>query len=192
MKEELNLYRIVRPFLAFLMRILFWPTIVGKENIPVTGKCVLAGTHIYDFDPILIMACTKRNVYFIAKKELHDGKLGFIFKAAGTIPVDRSKKNPKARIKAEEALNNGKLLGIFPEGTTKKEKGILLPFKYGAVSMAQKTNSKIVPFAIIGEYKLFSKIKIVFDNPIDISCLNLEEANNLLREKVVKLIENNK
>ena len=138
------------------------------------------------------MASTKRNVYFIAKKELHDGKFGFIFRWAGTIPVDRSKKNPNARIKAEEALNNGKIIGIFPEGTTIKKKGELLPFKYGAVSIAKKTNSKIVPFAIIGEYKLFSKIKIVFDKPIDISKLDLEEANKLLREKIVNLIEKNK
>lgn len=192
MKEEVNLYRIVRPILAFLIRILYWPVIIGNDNIPKKGRCVLAGTHIYDFDPILIMASTKRNVYFIAKKELHDGKFGFIFKAAGTIPVDRSKKNPNARIKAEEALNNGKIIGIFPEGTTIKKKGELLPFKYGAVSIAKKTNSKIVPFAIIGEYKLFSKIKIVFDKPIDISKLDLEEANKLLREKIVNLIEKNK
>lgn len=192
MKEEVNLYRIVRPILAFLMRIIFWPRIIGKENIPKVGKCVLAGTHIFDFDPILIMTSTKRNVYFIAKKELHDGKFGFIFRWAGTIPVDRSKKNPNARIKAEEALNNGKIIGIFPEGTTIKKKGELLPFKYGAVSMAKKTNSKIVPFAIIGEYKLFSKIKIVFDKPIDISKLDLEEANQLLRNKIIDLIKKNK
>lgn len=192
MKEELNLYRVVRPILAFLMRIIFWPTIVGKENIPKAGRAVLAGTHIFDFDPILIMACTKRNVYFIAKKELHDGKFGFLFRAAGTIPVDRSKKNPNARIKAEEALNNDKIIGIFPEGTTIKKKGELLPFKYGAVSMAKKTNSKIIPFAIIGEYKIFSKIKIIFDKPIDISKLELEEANQLLRTKIVSLIEKNK
>lgn len=192
MKEEVNLYRIVRPILGFLIRILYWPVIIGNDNIPKKGRCVLAGTHIYDFDPILIMASTKRNVYFIAKKELHDGKFGFIFRWAGTIPVDRSKKNPNARIKAEEALNNGKIIGIFPEGTTIKKKGELLPFKYGAVSIAKKTNSKIVPFAIIGEYKLFSKIKIVFDKPIDISKLDLEEANKLLREKIVNLIEKNK
>ena len=187
MKEELNLYRIVRPVLGFIIKLLYWPVIIGKENIPKKGRCVLAGTHIYDFDPILIMASTKRNVYFIAKKELHDGRWGFIFKAAGTIPVDRSKKNPNARIKAEEALNKEEIVGIFPEGTTKKPKGVLLPFKYGAVSMAKKTNSKIVPFAIIGEYKLFSKIKIVFDKPIDISKLDIEEANDLLRKKIERL-----
>jgi 1-acyl-sn-glycerol-3-phosphate acyltransferase len=192
MKEEVNLYRIVRPVLAFLIRILYWPIIIGKENIPASGKCLLAGTHIYDFDPILIMASTKRNVYFIAKKELHDSKLGFIFKACGTIPVDRSKKNPNARIKAEEALNEGKIIGIFPEGTTKKKKGVLLPFKYGAVSMAQKTNSKIVPFAIVGDYKLFGKIKIVFDKPFSVKNMELDEANELLRNKVIKLIEKNK
>lgn len=99
------------------------------------------------------------------------------------------KKNPKARAKAEEALKNGKIIGIFPEGTTLKKKGELLPFKYGAVSMAQKANVPIIPFAIIGNYKPFSRVKIVYGKPLNIQSLTLEEANKLLRSKVIELID---
>lgn len=191
MKEQLNLYKIVRPILSIVFKLLYLPKIINKENIPKDGGAVLAGTHIWYFDPIAIMASTKRNVYFIAKKELHDGKFKHIFKAAGTIPVDRSKKNPLARAKAEEALRKGRLIGIFPEGTTRKEKNELLPFKYGAVSMAQKANVKIIPFAIIGNYKPFSRIKIIYGSAIDVQKLSLEDANMLLRSKVIALIKDN-
>ena len=191
MKEEMNLYKIVRPILSIIFKLLYMPRIIGRENIPKTGGAVIAGTHIWYFDPIAIMASTKRNVYFIAKKELHEGKFKHIFKATGTIPVDRSTKNPLARAKAESALRDGKLIGIFPEGTTRKEKGELLPFKYGAVSMAQKANVKIIPFAIIGNYRPFSRVKIIYGEAINIEGFSLEEANALLRTKIVELINNN-
>jgi 1-acyl-sn-glycerol-3-phosphate acyltransferase len=64
----------------------------------------------------------------------------------------------------------------------------LLPFKFGAVSMAKKSNSVIVPYAITGDYKFRSKnLKIVFGKAINVSNMNLEEANELLY-KTVKIL----
>ena len=67
----------------------------------------------------------------------------------------------------------------------------LLPFKFGAVSMAYKTNSKIVPFVITGEYRFRSKdLMIRIGKPID-SMENLEECNKLLRNYMIELIKEN-
>ena len=55
------------------------------------------------------------------------------------IPVDRKNKNPEAKSKAIEILNEEKALGIFPEGTYHKE-DLLLPFKPGVISFAEKTS----------------------------------------------------
>jgi len=65
-----------------------------------------------------------------------------------------------------------------------------MPFKYGAVSMASKTNSTIVPFSITGKYKLFTKnsITICFGKPYKIKTDDLTQANVELMEKVSKLI----
>ena len=58
--------------------------------------------------------------------------------------------------------------------------------------MAKKTKSPIVPFAITGDYKLFRKgIKIEFGEPIDISKMELQEANEYLMQKVEELIKKN-
>ena len=108
------------------------------------------------------------------------------------IPVDRQSKSPKSIVSAIEYLNDDRVIGIFPEGTTKKEKGELLPFKYGAVSIAKKAETSIVPFAITGKYKLRSKdLTIRYDKELKIIEDNLEEANNKLYNKVNSLIEEN-
>ena len=68
-----------------------------------------------------------------------------------------------------------------------------MPFKFGAVVMAKRTNSKIIPYSITGDYKFRSKnLKIVFGKPLDISKLSVEEANALLYKKVKKLIMDNR
>ena len=94
----------------------------------------------------------------MAKKEYFDNKkLAWFFKSAGCIPVDRSKKDNKSVSSALDFLNEGGAIGLFPEGTRNKTKEFLLPFKFGTVSMAAKTNATIIPFGLTGDYKFRSK-----------------------------------
>ena len=187
------LYGFLRPFLSTLFKLWYHPKIVGKENIPKDGRLIIAGNHIHIFDPILVGSSTKRRLYSLAKKELFESGFGFFFRAVGCIPIDRKSKNEEAKKMAEECLNDENALYIAPEGTRNKTDKVLLDFKYGAVSLAKKTNSKIVPYAITGDYKFRSRnLKIVFDKPIELNDLSLEESNNLLYENVKKLVIENK
>ena len=187
------LYGFLRPFLSTLFKLWYHPKIVGKENISRQGRLIIAGNHIHIFDAILVGASTKRRLYSLAKKELFKSGFGFFFRAVGCIQVDRENKNEEAKKMAIECLNEENILYIAPEGTRNKTDKVLLDFKYGAVSLAKKTNSKIVPYAITGDYKFRSKnLKIVFDKPIELNDLSLEESNNLLYENVKKLVIENK
>lgn len=69
---------------------------------------------------------------------------------------------------------------------------LFLPLKYGAVSMAMKTNAKIVPCVIKGKYKFWkNNLTIIFGKPISIEQNgNIEEYNKILREKMIDLIKN--
>lgn len=188
MKEPL-LYRIVRPIVTFLVHIVFRPTYIGLENIPKSGRIVLAGTHTNDFDSPLLMSCTKRVIHFLAKESLTKGILGPAFKALGLIPVNRSIHDKEALKSAINTLEEEKVIGIFPEGTINRTDDLIMPFKIGAVKMSKETNTKIVPFVITGKYKVFKKsVTIEFLKPIEIKSDNLTEENerlmNLIRKKL--------
>ena len=93
---------------------------------------------------------------------------------------------------SKEALLNGDAINIFPEGKRNKTNDILLPFKFGAVSLAQKTDSYIVPFGICGKMKPFKKRVVVnFGEPFKVDG-DLEESNEKLRNIIIDLIEKGK
>ena len=183
-------YRIVRPILTFLFKVLYRPTIIGKEHIPKSGRIVIAGNHTNNFDCVLLIASTKRCVHFLAKDELYKGFKKYIFKYMGIIPVNRRQKDGKSLKKAIDFLNKDMAIGIFPEGTFNRSENTILPFKIGAVKMAHDTNTKIVPFVIKGKYKLFKKsVKIVFFEPLEIKDSNLDVENQRLMDLVSEKLE---
>ena len=93
-----------------------------------------------------------------------------------------------AKEQAIKYLRNGGAIGIFPEGTRNRTDQFLLPFKFGAVSMAQKTKAKIVPFAITGEYKFRSKnLTVRFGEAFEIGDIPLEKANEKLTNVIASL-----
>lgn len=189
-KKKAFLYKILRPFFAIAFSVFFHPTIENKQYIPVEGAAVIAGNHMHALDPILVDASTKRVVHTLAKKDLHDGVFGWFFKAIGTIPVDlHASRNKEALLTAVEYLNDGALINVSPEAKRNYTDEILLPFKPGAVVMAQRTGCKIVPYAITGKYRFRSNdLKITFSEPIEVSSFTVEQANELLFERVKKLL----
>lgn len=190
MEKGSILYKFLKVIYSILIKILFNPKVYGLENIPENDGIILAGNHKNAVDPVMVMNATKRRVYFMAKKEAFKGIHGWIFKRIGLIKVDRSKNNPLAIIEAEKLLNAGGVLGIFPEGTRNKTDKYILRFRFGTVSIAKRANVKIVPFAIRGKYKIFrSTVQIEFGKPIDVSNLEVEEANKYLENEVINLLK---
>ena len=188
------LYRLSKVILGFIFKIYYNPKIVGKELIPKEGPIVVAGNHVHLFDQCLTILSTKRCLHYMAKREYFDNKkVAWFFKGTGCISVDRSKKDPDAKQKALEVLKDNGAIGIFPEGTRNRTKELLQPFKFGAVSLAEKTNAYLVPFAITGEYKFRSKdLKVTFGKPFKIGKMTLEEANDKLYNEVLTLLKENK
>ena len=188
-------YKLLKPFVTIYYKFFFRPTIIGKENIPTSGPIILCGNHKHVHDQYNVMIVTKRVIHYMAKDEYFKGPHAWFYKLAGCISVDRTIKDEKAKNTALEILKSGGAVGIFPEGTRNKTLGTpeevdLLPFKFGAVSLAKKTNALIVPFGISGEYTgKKGKLTTRIGKPFSVSDMDLEEANKVLREKILKLMK---
>ena len=190
-KNKMLGFRFFKGLLGIFFLIFFRPTIVGREKIPKDGGVILAGNHRHIFDPCMPILSTKRPVHYMAKKELFNSPIGWFFKVVGCIPVDRGHDNTDSKEAALEVLREGEVLGIFPEGTRNKSLNGLLPFKYGAVSMSNKSGALIVPFAITGKYRLFNnKLTVRFGEGF-VASDDLERANKRLVSEIEELIAEN-
>ncbi len=187
------LYKFGKLILGPIFKWYYHPTIIGKENIPQDGSILIVGNHKHLYDQCLTIIATKRGIHYMAKREYFDDKkVACFFKGTGCISVDRSKKDEHATDLALSVLKDGGAIGLFPEGTRNKTESFLLPFKFGAVSMAKKTDSYLVPFGITGDYKFRSKnLTIRYGNPFKVNNMDLEEANNKLYYEVEMLMKQN-
>lgn len=186
-------YSLLTPIMRVLFRFYYNPKIINKEVIPKEGPILIVGNHKHIYDQCLTIMATKRVIHYMAKKEYFDGKMAWFFKLVGCIPVDRSIKDHNATDKALKVLNSGGAIGLFPEGTRNKTKDVfLLPFKFGTVSMAKKTNATIIPFGLTGNYKFRSKnLTIRYGTPFKVGEMDLEDANKKLYEEVERLMREN-
>ena len=186
-------YNFLKGVLSILFRLYYRPKIVNKKVIPKKGPIIVCGNHIHLYDQCLPIISTRRMLHYMAKKEYFDGKKAWFFKMAGCISVNREIHDTDAKNAALDVLRNGWALGIFPEGTRnkKRDEEVLLPFKMGAVSMAQKTGATIVPYAITGKYKFWNNhLKATFLEPFTVGPdEDLEKVNEKLRNMILEAIE---
>ncbi|AMA74741.1 lysophospholipid acyltransferase family protein [Aneurinibacillus thermoaerophilus] len=162
------------PFFRSLFRGIFasvyrW-RVIGRENIPDGEGIVLCANHISNWDPVLLGCGIERQVHFMAKQELFKVPvLSWLIRNFGAFPVKRGAGDRQAIRKSLEVVNQGKVLGIFPEGRRNRagagDVGKVLP---GAAMIALKAGVRVVPVAIIGPYRLFRPITIIYGKPIDI------------------------
>jgi len=154
---------LVRQVLRFIYR---WH-LEGLDNIPAQGGAILCSNHVSAWDPPLVACMIKqRQVHFMAKAELFRTLPGrILFNALGTFPVRRDTADRKAIRKGLEVLQQGGLLGIFPEGTRSRTGQLLDPLA-GVGMFALKSGAPVVPIAIKGPYKPFRPVKVKIGKPI--------------------------
>lgn len=143
-----------RAWVVPLLRLGLRMRIYGLKNVPTRGGAIVICNHLGWFDPILLLAASPRPILWMAKKEfLNLPVLSWFALQAGAFPVDRGKPDRSALRHAQELLESGMLVGMFPEGTRSRTGGLKEPFA-GASLVAARSRAPIIPCVLIGSDNL--------------------------------------
>lgn len=124
--------------------------IVGMENVPKTGPCIMASNHMNIAEVPLISSHFPRRIVWMAKKELFETPvLNLLYILSGQIPVKRHEADMKALRLARRALKRGHVLGMFPEGTRSQDH-VMHKAEPGTALIALRTGAPILPVAVWG------------------------------------------
>ncbi len=180
----------------------WWDTRVwGAEHVPAEGPVIVASNHIGVVDGPVLHGAIPRGSHIIVKQEFFESRLGFLMDWAGQIPVDRSA-GRAALVVALELLKEGRLVGIFPEGS--RGAGSLQAVKAGVAWLALNSGAPVVPAACLGTRpkgasvgyvpKPRAKLHVVFGEPIALPDLpkgrvGTQEAIRLVSEGMSRHLE---
>jgi 1-acyl-sn-glycerol-3-phosphate acyltransferase len=119
-------------------------------HLPRTGAAILVCNHVSGLDPLLIQSTCSRLIIWMMAREYYDlPSLTWLYKLVEAIPVDRTGRDLSATRAALRALNQGRIIGIFPEGRIETDRN-LLPFQTGVAMMAIKTKVPVYPAYLDG------------------------------------------
>ncbi|NEK94622.1 1-acyl-sn-glycerol-3-phosphate acyltransferase [Modestobacter muralis] len=193
-------YLLVRFVLRPLVFVVFRPTVVGRENVPLTGPVILASNHLSFIDSIGIPLVAPRRVAYLAKAEYWRGT-GFsgwvsrtLFTALGALPVERQdhRAAQAALDTAMGLLRSGGAFGIYPEGTRSRD-GRLARGKTGVAWLALTADCPVVPVAVIGTDRVQPigarwprphKVSVTFGEPLTFPEHRGQASSNRARREV--------
>jgi 1-acyl-sn-glycerol-3-phosphate acyltransferase len=138
-----------------LLHALFRPRAIGLENVPSEGPAIIAANHVSPLDTVLLpLVVPHRQVVFLAKAEyFQTWRTRWFFKGAGTIAVQRGGPDSVTALQvAIDALKEGKLIGIFPEGTRSPD-GRMYRGRTGVARIALASGVPVIPAALIGTFE---------------------------------------
>ena len=187
------LYIIAKIKFLIIFKLFFRLKVTGQQNIPQDGPFIIVANHSSLLDPVILGVSVRPKVIFVAAAYLFEIRwLGYLLRKANSIPVQREN-DIKAIKQSLKILQQGGVLGIFPEGGVDRQKDDL-PIKAGAAYLATKVGVPIVPIRIKGADKVLprgakfirslNKIEVEIKKPI--YCLRQTNKNKEIIKRVVE------
>jgi 1-acyl-sn-glycerol-3-phosphate acyltransferase len=189
-----------------LMYGLWKPRVLGAWRVPTTGPVILAVNHSHIVDGPMVMGVAPRPTHFLIKKEAFIGPLDPFLTGIGQVKVDRDTTDRTAITRALGVLENGGVLGIFPEGT--RGEGDFASLRAGLAYFAVRSGAPIVPVAVLGSSDkrgrlikelpaLRSRVDVVFGEPFEAgdgsgrrTRTALDEATGRIQKQLAAHLEN--
>lgn len=181
-------YNIFYSLAKIIARCFFSFRIIHPERMIEEGPLILAVNHSSYFDPPLVGICSRRAVYYLARKSLLEWPFfGPLFPAMNVIPVERDGNDMSALREVIKKIRQGNGVVLFPEGTRSRD-GNLQAARAGIGLVIAKTLACVLPMRVFGAYDAFpkgsrwlrfTKITVVIGEPL---YFDGDEVNPATRE----------
>jgi 1-acyl-sn-glycerol-3-phosphate acyltransferase len=170
---------VVGSFICWLVFKIVWRLeIRGIERVPRTGGVLFAANHLSNADPPLVAVSAPRTLYFFAKEELFKiPLLGWYIRNVNAFPVKRYEHDIGAFKRAQELLQSGQAVLLFPEGRRSRT-GEIGSAKPGVGMLAYKAKVPVVPILIENSHRMgeFPRLKVTYGEPMQPWATNNEKA----------------
>jgi 1-acyl-sn-glycerol-3-phosphate acyltransferase len=188
----------LRAVIEALFRVLFTYDCLGEEKLPATGGAIVASNHPSYLDPVLLSLQVERPIRFMAWDALFRVPLlGSLMRAFGAFPVDiRKGRGASAFGRARSLVEQGELVGIFPEGRRSRSGWMEPSLREGAARLSLETGAPLVPATITGAYRAWpqhrslpglARIQVRFHDPIDPGALRGQPADVAIETLLAEL-----
>jgi 1-acyl-sn-glycerol-3-phosphate acyltransferase len=188
-------------FMGPLLSLLGRPKTEGLEHIPDSGPAILASNHLAVADSFYLPLVVKRRITFLAKAEYFTGTgikgwfSRWFYTVAGQVPIDRSSADTAqaALETAQRLLDDGKLMGMYPEGTRSPD-GRLYKGKTGLARLALETGVPVIPVAMVGtdivnppgsKMWRFGRVTVRIGKPLDFSRFEGLAGNRFIERALI-------
>lgn len=160
---------LVNSIVRFLVNVILKIDKSELDKVPRMGPLLVVVNHINSLDaPVIISLMYPRPTTGLVKKETWDNAfLRFLFNVWEGIPINREIADFAAFRAAQEALNNGKILAVAPEGTRTRD-GHLIQAKPGVAMLAMKAGVPILPVVYYGHEDFMTNLKKLRRTPMAI------------------------
>ncbi|MFD4992106.1 lysophospholipid acyltransferase family protein [Cellulosimicrobium cellulans] len=186
----------------FLARVVWSTRVLGAENVPAEGPVVLAANHTGVVDGPIVLGVAPRPLHVLVKEEMFVGPVGWVLRAAGQIPVDRSG-GRRALATGLGVLRRDGAVGVFPEGN--RGRGDATSARAGVAWLALNGGARVVPVAVLGTRRtgegvnripgLRRRLVVRFGEPFAVERAPgvsgkqaLEDANERIRTALAELV----
>ena len=173
----------------------------SKQSRKINGKAMIISNHtsVYDFAVMIFLFPFRSLRYLMAELLFKKKGLGFFLKTQGGIMVDRDNYNFSFISKCINILDDGGVVGAFPEGRLPVEgEERPLPFKPSAAYIAYLSGAPVIPVYTNGSYFSKKRAEVIIGKPIYVNEFidetlqekeNIERINNEFRKRVIELGE---
>jgi 1-acyl-sn-glycerol-3-phosphate acyltransferase len=151
------LYRLLRVVVHLVNRIVFRVTVTPKGMVPAEGPVIIAPVHRSFIDFFVASEVTDRKLHYMAKDTLwKNGLLARILPPLGAFPVHRESADREALRRAQQVLDAGEVLILFPEGE-RRTGPVIEDLHEGVAFLAARTGATVIPVGIGGSATVMPK-----------------------------------